>query len=223
MRGPLFLGPRRKHCGAACVRQHGFSMIEILVTLMIVTVGLLGLAGLKARAHISELESYQRAQALIMVADMVERVRLNRINAACFAITTAASGAPWYGTNSAGFSTCSGGTTAQNTLALQGKTDWNNVLNGASETKTTGGAVTNVGAMIGARGCVTYDASVEITNAASGAPMSGTGVYTVSVAWQGMADTVANNTYKCGTGNYGTETKRRVVATQFRIANLQLN
>ena len=198
-------------------------MIEILVTLIIVTVGLLGLAGLKARAHISELESYQRAQGLIMVADMVERVRLNRVNASCFAISTAASGSPWYGTSSAGFSTCSGGTTAQNTIANQGKTDWNNLLNGAGETKTTGGAVTSVGAMIGARGCVTYDATAEITNATSGVPMSGTGIYTVSVAWQGMADTVANAIYLCGTGNFGGEAKRRVVATQFRIANLQLN
>ena len=194
-------------------------MIEILVTLIIVTIGLLGLAGLKARAHISELESYQRAQALIMVADMVERVRLNRVNAACFAITTAASGAPWYGTSSAGFSSCSGGTTAQNTIAGQGLTDWDNMLNGAGETKSG----VNVGAMIGARGCVSYDSTAEITNATSGAPMSGTGIYTVSVAWQGMADTVANTIHKCGTGNYGAESKRRVVATQFRIANLQLN
>lgn len=198
-------------------------MIEVLVTLVIVTIGLLGLAGLKARAHLSELESYQRAQALILVSDMVERVRLSRANASCFAITTASSGSPWYGTSSSGFSSCSSGTVAQNTLADQGKTEWDGLLQGASETKTSGGITTNVGAMIGARGCVSYAAATELTNATSGAPMSGTGVYTVSVAWQGMSGTVANTTYLCGTGNYGSEAQRRVVTTQFRIANLQLN
>ena len=204
-------------------RQHGFSLIEVLVTLVIVTVGLLGLAGLKARSHVAELESYQRAQALVLVSDMVERIRLNRVNAPCFAITSAATGSPWYGTNSAAFSNCSGGTTAQNTLADQGLTAWDDLLKGSSETLTSGGVTTQVGAMIGGRGCVSYNAAAELINSTSGTAMSGTGIYTVSVAWQGMGDTFANTTLLCGTGNYGSETKRRVVSTSFRIANLQLN
>ena len=204
-------------------RERGFSMLEVLVTLIIVTVGLLGLAGLNARAHVSELESYQRAQALVMVSDMVERIRVNRLNASCFAITTASAGGPSYGTGSSAFTSCAGGSAAQNTLADNSKTEWNNLLDGASETASVGGTTTNVGSMIGARGCVSYNSASELTNAASGTPMSGTGVYTVSVAWQGMADTVANATFLCGTGQYGSETKRRVVSTAFRIANLQLN
>ena len=198
-------------------------MLEVLVTLIIVTVGLLGLAGLKARAHVSELESYQRAQALVMVSDMVERIRVNRSNASCFAITTAGAGSPFYGTGSSTFSSCSGGGAAQNTLANQSMTEWNDLLNGASETSSAGGTTTNVGAMIGARGCASYNAASELINSTSGAPMSGTGIYTVSVAWQGMADTIANSNFLCGTGLYGSEAKRRVVSTAFRIANLQLN
>lgn len=94
---------------------------------------------------------------------------------------------------------------------------------GSSETSTSGGVTTNVGTIIGGRGCVTYDAASEIINSTTGIAMSGTGIYTVSVAWQGMADTVANAVNLCGTGNYGGEAKRRVVSTAFRIANLQLN
>ena len=43
-------------------------MIEVMVTLLIILVGLLGIGGLQMQAQISELESYQRAQALISVA-----------------------------------------------------------------------------------------------------------------------------------------------------------
>ena len=111
-------------------------------------------------------------------------------------------------------------TSAQNTLADQSKTEWDSLLKGSSETSATGASV---GAMIGARGCVSNASATEITNSTPGVAMSGTGVFTVSVAWQGMSDTVANTTFLCGTGNYGGEGKRRVVATSFRIANLQLN
>jgi prepilin-type N-terminal cleavage/methylation domain-containing protein len=52
-------------------RQRGFSLVEILVTLVIAMIGLLGLAGVQIRAHQAELESYQRAQALVLVSDMV--------------------------------------------------------------------------------------------------------------------------------------------------------
>ena len=198
----------------------GFSLIEVLVTLVIVSMGLLGLAGLKARAHVAELEAYQRAQALVLMSDMVERVRLSRVNGSCFAITTADVGSPFYGTGSAAFANCAAGNSAQNTLAGQSMTEWDSLLKGSSETSAAGASV---GAMIGARGCVSYNSATEIANVTTGVAMSSTGVFTVSVAWQGMSDTVANTTDMCGTGNYGGEGKRRVVTTSFRIANLQLN
>ncbi|MGE5027346.1 MAG: prepilin-type N-terminal cleavage/methylation domain-containing protein, partial [Betaproteobacteria bacterium] len=50
-------------------RNAGFSMIEILVTLVILLIGLLGLAGLITRSQQAEMESYQRAQALILLQD----------------------------------------------------------------------------------------------------------------------------------------------------------
>ena len=50
------------------------SMLEILVTILILAVGMLGLAALQGQAHTSELESYQRAQALILLNDMVEQM-----------------------------------------------------------------------------------------------------------------------------------------------------
>lgn len=64
--------------------QRGTSLIEVLVTLVILTIGLLGLTGLQSRLQVSELEAYQRAQALILLNDMASRVATNRSAAASY-------------------------------------------------------------------------------------------------------------------------------------------
>ena len=45
-------------------------MIEVLVTIAIVIIGLLGLLQLQTQLHKSEVESYQRTQALMLLEDM---------------------------------------------------------------------------------------------------------------------------------------------------------
>ncbi len=42
--------------------QAGFNLMEILITLLVLTTGLLGLVGMQAVAQRAELESYQRAR-----------------------------------------------------------------------------------------------------------------------------------------------------------------
>jgi type IV pilus assembly protein PilV len=53
-------------------------MMEVLVSIVIVVIGLLGLAGLQSRASVSEMEAFQRAQALVLLQDMVDRINANR-------------------------------------------------------------------------------------------------------------------------------------------------
>mgnify|MGYP000213885269 FL=1 len=117
--------------------QKGVSLIEVLVTLFILTVGLLGLAGLQARLQVSEMESYQRAQALILLNDMAGRLANNRNHAADY-VTASALGV--------GMSCPTAPTTRQQSDA----SEWCNALQGAAE--TTGSS--KVGAMVGGRGCV---------------------------------------------------------------------
>ena len=77
-------------------------------------------------------------------------------------------------------------------------------MRGCGGTATGGGSL--VGAMLGARGCIAYDATTELTDS-NGANEPGTGVYTVSVAWQGVAATVAPPaTLTCGQNLYPSET-----------------
>ncbi|HEY0563491.1 MAG TPA: prepilin-type N-terminal cleavage/methylation domain-containing protein, partial [Methylophilus sp.] len=51
-------------------KQQGSTLLEVLITIVILAIGLLGLAGLQSRLHVSEMESYQRAQALVLLNDM---------------------------------------------------------------------------------------------------------------------------------------------------------
>ena len=184
--------------------QTGFSMIEVLVTLVILMLGLLGLVGMMLLSQRSEMESYQRAQALILLQDMVGRINANRTAASCYAITTdTVNGAPYLGVDSTVTPACSAGTVEAYTLANNDLTAWNNLLIGTSEKIGT----TSLGAMIGARGCISLDAT--------------TGTYLVSVAWQGKGQTAAPASgLGCGKGLYGDDTMRRVVSVPLQIANL---
>ncbi len=58
-------------------KQHGFTMIEVLVTMVIMAVGLLGLAGLQATSLKNNESAYQRSQAAQMAYDMLDRMRVN--------------------------------------------------------------------------------------------------------------------------------------------------
>lgn len=55
----------------------GSSLIEVLITLLIFTVGLLGFAGLQVNALQSTGDSSQRSQAVWVTQELAERVRAN--------------------------------------------------------------------------------------------------------------------------------------------------
>src|SRR5690606_29446249 len=52
----------------------GFTLLEILVTLVILSFGLLGAAGLQMRMVAEDQEGFQRAQALLLVDDILNRI-----------------------------------------------------------------------------------------------------------------------------------------------------
>jgi type IV pilus assembly protein PilV len=51
-------------------RQRGTSLVEVLVTVIVLAFGLLGIAALQAKAQVGNLEAYQRAQAVVLLQDM---------------------------------------------------------------------------------------------------------------------------------------------------------
>ena len=112
--------------------QRGVGLIEVLIALIVVSIGLLGLAALQGKAQQAEMESYQRSQALILLQDMSSRLRANRADRAN------------YLTKMAG---CGGGASR----AAQDLCEWSQSLAGASETLVG----VKVGAMIAGHGCIT--------------------------------------------------------------------
>jgi type IV pilus assembly protein PilV len=177
--------------------QRGTSMIEVLVTVVILAIGLLGLAGLQSRLGVSQVESYQRAQALVLLQDMSSRIATNRAHAASY-VTGTANPLP------------NGGVcpVAVGTRAQIDANQWCNALLGAAE--IDGGS--KAGAMIGARGCVEALSPNE---------------YLITVAWQGLAPVASPPaTLGCGQGAYDDEhcrgdLCRRAVTTLVRIADLK--
>lgn len=206
----------------------GFTLIEVLVTLVLLALGLIGVIGLQARGQQAELESYQRGQAIALVQDMVDRINTDRAAAHALSYVTS--------------TPVGGGSALTDCTSLAGAQydlcDWGNELSGAAEangtcTTGTGNATGCVGAMLGAVGCVTYNsAPASVTNPggelsdSTGAVEPGTGVYTVTVAWQGVAPTSVAPTNTCGQGLYpvgaspANDAWRRIAVATLRIGNL---
>jgi type IV pilus assembly protein PilV len=179
--------------------QAGVTLVEVLVTMVILAIGLLGLVALQARVQILQAEAYQRAQALMLLKDMAGRIANNRNDAEQY--VTGADAPLGVGDD------CPdpGATRRENDAA-----EWCAALQGAAE--TLGGG--NVGAMVGGRGCIED---------------MGSGRFRVTVTWQGLApisappDTVAcaANEYDGGADSACTgDLCRRVVTTIVRIPTL---
>lgn len=202
--------------------ESGFTMIEILVAMLVLTIGLLGLVAMQAVAQRAELESYQRAQAMVLLNDIVDRINTNRKAATCYAITDDTDAGTKYigaGTTAAGkYDTaaidCPSLATNPNAVAraLLDMQLIEAMMLGASE--TLGGA--SVGAMTGARACIGFDTDSQ--------------AYTVAVAWQGFSKTFSPATWpaannpalarNCALDLYGDDTQRRVIWTTLMVAAL---
>jgi type IV pilus assembly protein PilV len=118
--------------------QRGVSMLEVLIAIVLLTIGLLGVAQLQFKMQAAELEAYQRTQAIVLLQDMVDRINANRKNAANY-VTAAPLG-------TASTIDCS----SPATLALKDQCEWHAALLGRNETR----AGAQLGAMNEARGCV---------------------------------------------------------------------
>jgi type IV pilus assembly protein PilV len=180
-----------------CRGQAGVSLVEVLVAMIILSIGLMSLVVLHGRLHVLQLESYQRSQALIILNDIASRIQLNRNSAAAY-VTAAPLGV--------GAACPAGGATRQE-LDTE---EWCAVLQGAAETL----GANQVGAMVGARACIENIAVDEylVTVAWQGmAPLSAppAGVGCGAGAYDGAAGTPCVN-----------DLCRRVVTTVVRIATL---
>ncbi len=68
-----------RHLHLSSDSSNGFSLIEVLVALLILSVGLLGLAALQTTSMKYNTESYYRSQATYLAYDIIDRMRANPV------------------------------------------------------------------------------------------------------------------------------------------------
>ncbi|MCB1800975.1 MAG: type IV pilus modification protein PilV [Gammaproteobacteria bacterium] len=59
-------------------RQNGFTLLEVLVALIVLSIGLLGLSGLQTLGLRNNYSAAQRSQATLASNDIIDRMRANR-------------------------------------------------------------------------------------------------------------------------------------------------
>lgn len=62
-------------------RQSGFSMLEVLISLLVLSIGLLGMAGLQMNALKFNHTASVRSQATVLAYEIGDRMRMNRKDA----------------------------------------------------------------------------------------------------------------------------------------------
>jgi type IV pilus assembly protein PilV len=166
--------------GLMLLRQRGAGLIEVAISLLVLSIGALGLGSLQISAKRMGYEATQRTEAAALAMDLFERLRTNRL--ALLAYNTAgvgdASGAHLpQPTVDCGGSSCS---PAQ--LTVWDLWQWERALEGATTGDSEGGLVRPVA-------CVTV----------SGRSVS------VEIAWQGFRSLgVSADGGSCGVGSYGS-------------------
>jgi type IV pilus assembly protein PilV len=64
--------------------QRGFGLIESLVALVVISVGMIGIASLYGQGLRASSTAFYRTQAVNLAADMADRIRVNRLGGASY-------------------------------------------------------------------------------------------------------------------------------------------
>ncbi len=132
------------------LKQKGVGLVEVLIALLVFSVGMLGVASLQVVASKSTFEAQQRQEAVYLANEILARMASSGMSLA--QIKTAYSddfntdGISDYGTD------CSAGVCTQAQMASWDKYMWKMAVSAASVTHTSGGQ-----GLIGAKGCVDFD------------------------------------------------------------------
>ena len=168
-------------------RQAGFSLIELLVALIVFSVGLLAVAGLQTVSKQANFEALQRTAASQIAYGLLEDMRVNADGMAVYLAAGELGGGSRGGEpapNCSGAATCNAAQKAAHDLWF-----WEQVLDGNLEMSDGAGE----GGLVMPALCIV------------GPPAGDAGVYQVTIAWRGSASLNNANNSACGMagGNYG--------------------
>ena len=173
-------------------RQTGTSLIEVLVALLVLSLGALSVVGLQAVSKRNGLEARQAMLASTFANDLVERIRSNNTQAAKQAYLAGAAkglGSGRQGTQpSPNCSSAASSCTAAE-LANFDLWEWEQLIDGTLETVVDANSVTTTGGLAFPTACLTAD------------PPGGVSAqYTLVITWRGAAELPDDATVACGRG-----------------------
>lgn len=67
-------------------RQRGVTLLEVLISIVVLSVGLLGYAGLQTVSLKNNTSAFQRSQATMLTYDIIDRMRADRPNLASYQV-----------------------------------------------------------------------------------------------------------------------------------------
>lgn len=182
-------------------RQRGFTLIEVMIAVVVLSIGLLGVAALQLTAKKSSHQAWQRAQAVLLADSLLERVRINPSAAAAYhtGVGNSALGGGTLGTPARD---CSTQTCTAAQMATWDLWNWERRLDG---TAVRDAANRNVSGLVDPHGCVVFTAA--------SASFPNTGQLRVIVTWRGTTETIDAVTggTACGPGAAGSVDSRHQV------------
>lgn len=177
--------------------QHGFSLIELLVTVVIFSIGLLGAAGLQIVSKRATFAAMQRTTATQVASGLLEDMRANGPALATY-VATAQIGQNSVTAVSSEDCTNINQTCTTTDISLRDLNSWETLMDGGMEATPDG----SVGGLVSPVACIA-------------GPVDGSaGVYVVSVAWRGAVAIADAGIIDCGanSGQYGDANEfRRVI------------
>lgn len=170
-------------------RQKGVGLIEVLIAVLVLSVGLLGMVAMQITAKRNSFEAAQRSIATGLSRDILERIRSNPGEVATYVAQLG------NGSISTAPASCNTAACTPNALALRDLYEWEQLLDGAAEKITIAGTAVNAGGLVEPRACITNNA----------------GVVTVAIVWKGVAEMDNPTASSCGesSGLYGAGNKQR--------------
>ena len=171
-------------------RQQGYSLLEVMIGILILSVGILGMATMQLSAKKVGFDSMQRSIAITLAHDMLERLRSNPASASQYNMNNLGDGKRPVPTVNCFINTCN---TTQ--IVAHDLFEWEQLLIGAAETI----GVQKVGGLVNPRACI-------LTN---------NGITTVTIAWKGFQSGETPPDIPCGLGLglYGDQDSERQIVT----------
>lgn len=83
-----------KNKSSFIAKQQGMTLLEVLVAVLILAIGLLGVAGLQSQGQRTTAEASVRTYATVLANELLDRMRINRVQAkaGAYAFTAAPGG-----------------------------------------------------------------------------------------------------------------------------------